>query len=162
MSRRTAPAFLRSLDELADGDVHRLALLGHTGNRTTPVGNSVEQSLVGGVQLRDLPDEVPKRLARIVARECSVGNLAHLPDTREDDGRDQRLLRREAAEHRCVAHACAARDLVDAHVGSALPRMPPPPPRARDSDCAERRRGAASTAYAATGSVRTSTSIRAT
>ena len=91
---------------------------------------------------RRVPDERRERRAGVGLLERGGREHDELVEPLADDRRDQRVLRREAAEDRAVADAGAACDLVDAHVRRRARRRPPPPRRARGRGCAARRRGA--------------------
>src|SRR5262245_28059888 len=72
------------------------------------------------MQFPGMPDECPKGLPRVLLEERLLDVCSELVDLLRDHGRDQRVLRGEAAEDGGMADAGPAGDLVDADVAAAL------------------------------------------
>src|SRR5579862_113704 len=65
-------------------------------------------------------EELGESSPRVVGREPGLGEDDHAVELLAEHRVEERLLRREAAEHGAVTDARAASDLVDAHVDPAL------------------------------------------
>ena len=117
MSRASSPR--RTADQPVDG-IAQLVLGSRHLLEAVALLDAFEEGAVAPARLGDRPHELFERRACVGLLEELVRALEQLVETRPDHGSAERVLGREAAEHRAMAHPCPACDLVDRHIGPQL------------------------------------------